>query len=107
MRAQYATLYIEIGTHFGNSTNSTGMNGVARHGTWPNVASRIRVNTFARAAPPSFRIASRARIMCGACSLSPAAFSAKYAFTLHDTSGSPSTYSAQPPWVSSRWFARR
>ena len=65
----------------------------------------MRVNTFARAAPSEDRVARAT--MCGACSLSPAAFSAKYAFTLHDTSGSPSTYSAQPPCVSSRWFARR
>jgi hypothetical protein len=41
-----------IGAQRGNSTNSTGMNGVPRHGISPKVASRMRVNTFDFAAPP-------------------------------------------------------
>ena len=78
---------------------STGMTGVARHGTWPNRANWMRVNTLVRSAPPMARICSRARTMCGASAPCPAAFSAKYAFTLADRSGLPSWNSGQPPWA--------
>ena len=61
----------------GSSMISTGMTGTARHGTSPNNASKIRVNTLQRRAPPRARIAARARAMCGASTGSPAAFSAK------------------------------
>ena len=44
---------------------STGMTGVARHGTWPNMARVRRVNTLQRAAPPRDRIESRASFICG------------------------------------------
>ena len=62
----------------------------ARHGTWPNRASVIRVKTFESAAPPAERMDSRARVICDASGSSPASFRAKYAFTLTLMSKSPS-----------------
>ena len=66
-----------IGNQPGISISSTGITGQARHGTWPNKASWMRVKTLLRSAPPAARIASRARRMCGAAGSSPIAFSAK------------------------------
>ena len=105
MRAQYDTFDKWNGNHIGSSMISTGIIGTARHGTTPNSASRMRVNTLDRSAPPAARIARRARCMCGASGESPIIFSAKYALTLALTSSAPSVKSGQPP--SSRWIRRR
>ena len=78
---------------------STGMTGTARHGTSPNSASRMRVKTLQRRAPPRARIAARARAICGASIGSPAAFSAKYALTDALMSRAPPWNSGQPPSV--------
>src|ERR1700722_1928281 len=76
VRDQYETLSRWNGNQLGINMISTGMYGTARHGTSPNNASAIRVNTFERAAPPRWRIATRARCICGASGLSPASFNA-------------------------------
>ena len=81
VRDQYETLPIWKGDQRGSNMISTGISGTARHGTWPNRAREIRVNTLQRAAPPWARMASRARRMCGADGESPASFRAKYALT--------------------------
>ena len=64
---------------------SSGIAGTARHGTSPNRASRQRVNTLLRSAPPAASTAARARRMCGSWGSSPIALSAKYAFTVAET----------------------
>ena len=61
----------------GINLTSADLTGTARHGTSPNNASRMRVKTLQRRAPPPARIAVRARTICGASTGSPAAFSAK------------------------------
>ncbi len=77
VRDQYETFDRWKKNQRGRCMISTGIAGVARHGTWPNKASWMRVNTLVRAAPPLARIARRARAMCGASGSSPIAFSAK------------------------------
>ena len=76
---------------------STGITGTARQGTMPNRARKVLVKTLTLTAPRAFRIASRARTMCGASMLSPAIFSAKYAFTLAEMFSSPFASIGQPP----------
>src|SRR6185312_16942786 len=76
VRDQYATLLVWNGNHLGNSMISTGTNGTPRQGSWSYMASSRRVNTFALAAPPCFRIAARARTMWGASGESPTIFRA-------------------------------
>ncbi len=63
VRLQYEILSRWNGNHFGSSMISTGIIGTARHGTKPNKASMMRVNTLARSAPPRESTASRARRM--------------------------------------------
>jgi len=77
VRLQYEILSRWNGNHFGSSMISTGITGTARHGMNPCKASMMRVNTFARSAPPRARTASRARVMCSACGSSPIILSAK------------------------------
>ena len=77
VRLQYEILSRWNGNHFGNSMISTGIIGTARHGMNPNKASMMRVNTFARSAPPRARNASRARRMWSASTGSPIILSAK------------------------------
>ena len=89
VRDQYDTLSRWNGNHLGSSMISTGITGTARHGTWPNRASVMRVNTLHRAAPPCARIALRARRICGSSGESPASFKAKYALTEALMSKSP------------------
>ena len=89
VRLQYEILSRWNGNHRGSSMISTGITGTARHGMMPNCASRSRVNTFERDAPPRCRIASRARRMWSASGDSPIILSAKYAFTLALMSKSP------------------
>ena len=76
VRDQYDTLDRWKKNHFGKCMISTGITGTARHGTWTNRASWMRVNTLQRSAPPAARMATRARVMCGASGESPIAFSA-------------------------------
>ncbi len=77
VRAQYEILSMWNGNHFGSSMISTGITGTARHVVTPNSDSRTRVNTLLCSAPPRARIASRARVMCGASMSSPIVLSAK------------------------------
>jgi hypothetical protein len=77
VRLQYDTLFRWNGNQEGSTMICTGITGTARHGTCSNSASRMRVKTLDRAAPPAARMAARARAMCGASGSSPAAFSAK------------------------------
>ncbi len=105
VRDQYDMFQMLKKNQRGSSTISTGITGVPRHGISPYSASWNRVNTLARSAPPAWRIASRARRMCGASGSSPIALSAKYALTLADRSNRPSWYSGQPtcgPWIRRR-----
>ena len=76
-RAQNEILKRLNGNQRGACISSTGMTGTARHGTMPNSASVILVNTLTFTAPPAAMMASRARTMCGASMGSPAAFRAK------------------------------
>ena len=77
VRVQYDTFDRWNGDQRGSSASSTGIAGAASHGTCPNSASRIRVKTLLRSAPPCARIAARALAMCGAAGASPIILSAK------------------------------
>ena len=77
VRDQYEILEMWTGDHDGRLRISTGITGTPRQGIWPNRASRMRVNTLQRAAPPWASTASRARFMCGASIGSPTALRAK------------------------------
>jgi hypothetical protein len=57
--------------------SSGGMVGTSDHGPAAKSASWMRVKTLTASAPPALRIASRARIMCGASTESPIILSAK------------------------------
>ena len=77
VRPQYEILSMWNGNQRGSSMISTGMTGTLRHGMMPNSESRMRVKTFACAAPPRARMASRARRMCSESTGSPIIFRAK------------------------------
>ena len=61
VRDQYDTFERWKKNQRGRCMISTGITGVARHGTWPNSANWTRQNTLARSAPPIRRMQSRGR----------------------------------------------
>ena len=65
------------GDHIGSSMISTGSTGTLFHDNTPNIDSMKRVKTLLWMAPPRKRMASRARTMCAASTLSPIILSAK------------------------------
>ncbi len=65
------------GDHIGSSMISIGSTGTLRQVVTPYIASMKRVKTLLWIAPPRERIASRARVICGASMGWPIIFSAK------------------------------
>ena len=73
----------------GSSMISTGMAGTPFQSYSPNRASRILVNTLALTGPPMARMRSRARIMAGSSTPTPAIFMAKYVLMVAERFAGP------------------
>ena len=76
-RDQYETLSRLKNHQPGSQIISAGMAGTVRQGTWPNVASRMRVKTLTRSAPPLLSTQAQARRIASPAGSQPTVFRAK------------------------------